>query len=656
MKDSYKRLLVLLLLPLVMGTAEFSDYTTLINQKMETERRLEDHLGGIVTKIVGEGKSTVIVSVVTTDLSKKRVQTEQWLEKKKDVVPEAMKKSEYLPGIPVKSNVKETEKGDSPEKSGGKRIEDILTLPSEFIDSLRVSVILDESIPDEIVTTVETIISEIVDLDVARGDRLTIQRVDFAGKRVDFVGFLFNPYFYIVSLILITLSILGMFLFGPLRKFLFATLQTLKDLKGIKSQTEHSGQTLGGGGGGGGFGAGMGEGEGEMEMEEEEEGADEDLEGLEGLEGFEEGEGEPGEGELEGMEEEEFQKMTYKPLNFLEGKDLKKLAYLLNFEKPDVAALLIDYLDPVKGAKVMAALPEDKKTQVAKSIVKFQRTSQEVMRHIDDFLSKKIDFVTGGSEKLVGMLEVMSEEEREKMLEILSAEDPDFSDKVKSKMFSFDDVVNLDNPAIQMLIQQVETRDLGTAIKNSSDELKQRFMSNMSEGAAALLKEEIEFGRNVTGGQIKAAQQDIVIKIKQMESDGSISKVTKAGSEELWDEEIGEDKKEGVLEGIIKAAQEALDKKESLEGDEPQFDKNRDEIAFEYYEKGLGAYRNGDYSEAIEQFNTSLEYNSDIWQSHQYIGTCYMALGDEEKAKQAYTESLMLNPENTELREWMETH
>ena len=104
--NKYTRLLILAFLPLLIAAAEFSDYTTLINQKMATERRLEDHLGGIVSKIVGEGRSSVIVNVELTDMTKSRVQTEQWLEKAKDEVdtPEA---EEFLPGIPLKSKVEE---------------------------------------------------------------------------------------------------------------------------------------------------------------------------------------------------------------------------------------------------------------------------------------------------------------------------------------------------------------------------------------------------------------------------------------------------------------------------------------------------------------------------------------------------------------------
>jgi flagellar motor switch protein FliG len=643
-KNKFLKLIAILLFPLLMGAAEFSDYTTLINQKMATERRLEDHLGGIVSKVVGDGKSTVIVSVELSDMTKSRVQTEQWLEKEKDKLVTPPKQEEFLPGIPMKNRIQEKDsKDESPEKSGGKRIEDILTLPAEFIKSIRVSLILDKNIPDEVVATVENVINDILDLNPARGDRLTIQRVDFAGRSVDFLGFLFNPYFYVISLVIITLTILALFLFGPLRKFLFATLQTLKDLKGMKSETEYSGAAAGGGGGGiGGIGAGMGEGE--MEMEEEE--------GLEGEESEKETEGE----ELEGKnEEEEFEKMSYKPLKFLEDRDLKKLAYLLNFEKPEVGALLINYLEPEKGAKVMAAIPAEKRALVAKSIVKIQRSSKEIMQHIDDFLSRKIDYVAGGADKLVGVMEMMNEEDREKLLSILSEEDPEFTEKVKSKIFSFDNVIDLDAAAIQIVIQEVETRDLGIALKAVSEEIKEKFISNMSEGAAALLKEEIEFGKKATESQIKAKQVEIIAKIKHLESEGMISGVSGSGAEELWKEELGEGAKEGVLEEIIEVAHQALKKQEKI-NKEGASEEGSDETAFEYYELGLQAYKEEDYEGAIKNFSQSIKHNSDIWQTHQYIGACYLALGDEESARSAYSKSLELNPGNSELKEWLETH
>lgn len=634
------KVFLLLLIPFLIGAADFGDYTTLIKQKMETEKRLESHLGSIVKKIVGEKKSMIIVSVDVADLQRRHVKTEQWLEKEKENTGIKLKRQEeFLPGIPLRTNLEETEVKQSPERSGGKKIEDIITLPAKFIKSIKVSLILDKSIPDETVATVENILNDILDLNPAKGDRLIIKRVDFAGRSLDILGWFFNPYFYVIVLVLITLTILTLFLFGPLKKFLFATLQTLKDLKGIKSETEYSG----GAAVAGGVGASMG-GEGEIEIEEEE-GIEKTVEG-------ETIEGELAEGEEK--KEEEFEKMTYKPLNFLENKDLKKLAYLLNFEKPEVIALLIDYLEPGKGAKVLTALPIEKRTLVAKSIVKIQRSSKEILVHIDEFLSKKIDYVSGGADKLVGFIEMMNEEDRDTLMDSLSTEDPEFADKVREQMFSFADIINLDDGAIQMLIQEMETRDLGISLKNVSEDIKEKFVSNMSEGAAALLKEEIEFGRKVTDSQIKTKQMDIIARIKRMESEGLISGVTGAGSKEFWVEELGEGEKEGVLEHIISAAQNALKEKESLEAGhsgEPN-----DDIAFNYYEQGLEVYKEEKYEDAIKFFNQSIKYNPSVWQTYQYIGSCYLALDDEINAKESYNKSIELNPDNAELKEWVEAH
>ncbi len=655
-----KKTAVLLFFLLLWGEArpaEFTDYTTLLNQKMETESRLESHLGGIVERVAGENKSSVIVSVQVSDLSRSRTLTEEWLESEKESRPAPPRDREILPGIPSRSRVEEAPEPRPEERAGGKRVEDIVTLPSEFIRGVRVSLILDRGVPEEVVATVEGIVRDIVNnISPAGENTIETRLVDFAGRSIDFLGFLFNPYFYIISLIVITLIILAVFLFGPLRRFLFAALQTLKDLKAMKSQTEYTGPGMGGG-------AGLSEGE--MDLEEEEElSGDEDEEGEEGEEEEEDSEEEliaEGEGLEEGditEEEEEFIKMTYKPLKFLEDKDLKKLAYLVTFEKPEVAALLIDYLEPAKGAKVMAALPAEKRTPVAKSIVKMQRTSREIMQHIDEFLSKKIDYVSGGADQLVSMLEVMSEDERERLLNTLTEDDPEFAEKVRSRIFSFDDIVNLDDAAVQMIIQEFDAQDLGVALKTVPDEIKQKFINNMSEGAAALLKEEIEFGRNITEAQMKEKQLGIVNKIKELQRRGAIEGIAGPAGDELWEEELGEEEKEGVLEGIIKAAQEALRKKDEMEasGSRNTSGAADDELAFEEYEKGLNAYKQEDYEKAVEHFSRSAEYNPSVWQTYQYLGTCYLALGEESEAKRAYSRSLELNPSNTELQEWLESH
>ncbi len=630
------KVLVLLMAPLFLGASDFMDYTTLMNQKMETERRLEDHLQGIVSRIVGEGRSTVLVSVNLSDLSRSRETVEEWLERGEDAERRLPMREEYLPGIPRREDMAERET-EVAERAGGKRLQDVITLPSEFIESMRISLILDSTISETVIATVENVITEVMDLDAARGDRLTIQTVDFAGRTVDFMGFLFNPYFYVISLVLIIITILALFLFGPLKKFLFATLQTMKDLKGMKSETEYSG---GGGGGGGGFGITP---DGEIEMEEEIE-EDEELK-----------EGE--EADIEGEEEdEEFKKMTYIPLKFLENKDLKKLAYLLSFEKPEVGALLLKYLSPPRAAKVLSSIPGEERTiGITREIVKFQRTSKEVMQKIDEFLSRKIDYIAGGAESLVEMIEMMDEEKREQLLNQISSEDPEFAEKIKKRIFSFENIVNMDDPSIQTLIQEMETADLGAALKNVSEEVRNKFVSNMSEGAAALLKEEIEFGKKMTEEQIKQKQMEVVAKIKDLETSGSIAPVTGASKEELWVEELGEGEKEGVLEEIIKAAQEAYDKKQELEAAEAA-GRQDDEAAFESYRKGLELYKHQDYDNAIKEFNKSIASNPSLWQSYQYIGSCYLALDNQDGAKKAYRKALELNPSNEQLRQWLESH
>jgi tetratricopeptide (TPR) repeat protein len=177
----------------------------------------------------------------------------------------------------------------------------------------------------------------------------------------------------------------------------------------------------------------------------------------------------------------------------------------------------------------------------------------------------------------------------------------------------------------------------------------------MSEGAAALLKEEIEFGRKASESQGKAKQFEIIAKVKRLESEGLISGVSR-GSAELWEEELGAEEGEGVLEYIIKAAQKALEQQSSGQENSSTENESSDEAAFKFYEQGLAAYKEQNYDVAIKNFNQSLKYNPGVWQTHQYVGACYLAIGDEANAKKSYSKSLELNPENSELREWLMTH
>ena len=200
-------------------------------------------------------------------------------------------------------------------------------------------------------------------------------------------------------------------------------------------------------------------------------------------------------------EEEAMKKFV--PFTYVTDENIKQLAYLLHHEEPWIVAMVISYLSPEHSFKVMEALPPDLQAKVALETALYRQTSLEQVQAIDEDIKQKIDFVVGGMEKLVVILESSDRMSRDNILEYLKNEKPAVYDRVRERILLFEDIVNFPKLAMQILVRELKTEQLGRALRNVSPELQQKFFENMSQGAVTLLKEEMEFGRQVTDDQIE---------------------------------------------------------------------------------------------------------------------------------------------------------
>lgn len=258
-----------------------------------------------------------------------------------------------------------------------------------------------------------------------------------------------------------------------------------------------------------------------------------------------EGENQSGEGELTPeqlaqleAEEEAMKKLI--PFTYINDENLKQLAYLLHHEEPWVVALVISYLSPEHAFKVMDALPADLQAKVALETAMYRQTSEDQVRAINEDIKQKIDFVVGGLDKLVGILENSDRLAQDNILEYLKNEKPAIYERVREQILLFEDIANFPKVAMQIVVRELKTDELARALRGTSPELQQKFFENMSQGAVTLLKEEMEYGRPVTDEQINEERKKIVDFIKTLEKDGRISFRQKGKGNSLSSEEVGE--------------------------------------------------------------------------------------------------------------------
>ncbi len=227
------------------------------------------------------------------------------------------------------------------------------------------------------------------------------------------------------------------------------------------------------------------------------------------------------------------------PFEFLRRADSRQVLSYLQDEHPQTIALVLAHMNAANAALVMSALTEDLQRDVAERIAKMDRTSPDVIEHVEAILERKLstviqqaDFSTaGGLQSLVDILNNADRGTERLILEGLDQTDPQLADDVRSRMFVFEDIVTLDDRSVQLVLRSVDAKELSVALKGVAEEVRDKILKNMSERAAANLADEIKLLGPIKLKTVEEAQASVVRVIRTLEESGQI--VMSRGSDEL---------------------------------------------------------------------------------------------------------------------------
>ncbi|WP_244834833.1 flagellar motor switch protein FliG [Clostridium sp. BJN0001] len=219
----------------------------------------------------------------------------------------------------------------------------------------------------------------------------------------------------------------------------------------------------------------------------------------------------------------------YRPFSIARKADAKQLLNAIVSEQPQTIALILCYLQADKAAQVIAELPEDVQSEVSFRIATMNNTSPMVIKEIESVLEGKLSSVVrtemtslGGVETLVDILNAVDRTTEKNITEGLEKEDAELADKVKSSMFVFEDIINLDDVSIQRILREVEVSDLALSLKGCSEEVANCIYRNQSKRAAASLKEDMEYLGPVRLSDVEKSQQKIVAVIRKLDDANEI--------------------------------------------------------------------------------------------------------------------------------------
>jgi flagellar motor switch protein FliG len=234
------------------------------------------------------------------------------------------------------------------------------------------------------------------------------------------------------------------------------------------------------------------------------------------------------------------QQVATTPFAFLQKAESENLLTFIQDEHPQTIALILAHLPAQKASEVLVGLPGQKQIEVVKRIANMEQTNPEVIKEVERGLEHRLsDIVSqtfekaGGVDTVAEILNLADRSTEKGIMEGLEAEDPDLVEQIRRLMFVFEDILLVNDKGIQAVLKEVANEDLALALKTASQELRDKIFKNMSERAAQLISEDMQYMGPVRVSDVEAAQQKIVDIVRRLEDSGEIIIAGRGGEKEM---------------------------------------------------------------------------------------------------------------------------
>lgn len=221
--------------------------------------------------------------------------------------------------------------------------------------------------------------------------------------------------------------------------------------------------------------------------------------------------------------------LQQKPFGSLAHVDPRVIASFIKAEHPQTVALILAHLEPEKAAQIISLLPEGIQPDVVLRIAHLDRVPREMISEIENVLESELKTTGGVESQRLGGVDVVSEvinnldkNTEAGIMEVIEENDPDLAEEIRKLMFTFDDLINVDDRGIQSVLKEINNEDLLLALKTATEEVKEKIFANMSQRAASMVKDDLESLGPVRLTDVEKAQQAIVKVVRKLEEEGKI--------------------------------------------------------------------------------------------------------------------------------------
>jgi flagellar motor switch protein FliG len=222
----------------------------------------------------------------------------------------------------------------------------------------------------------------------------------------------------------------------------------------------------------------------------------------------------------------------------LEKINPQQLSKFVQNEHPQTIALILAHLSASQAAELISALPEDMRTEIIIRMANLEEISPEIVKKIAGVLDRKLEALGsysleeyGGVKAASELFNRMDRRASRNVLEQIESRVPELAASIRDLMFVFEDILLVDGQGVMEILKRVDKKSLAMALKGANDELKTKFFRNMSQRAAEMLKEEMEYLGPIRVKEVEKAQHEIVEVVRNLEEEGVIV-IGSAGGDE----------------------------------------------------------------------------------------------------------------------------
>ena len=637
--------------------------------KADSEQKIQRD---VLDAILGKGKAAPFVDVeMEVKLESEESQRSGMgvAEKYKEKAPGpkgGMQTTFVLPGIPKPKTITQgPETPDRPEQSQAQQAQQMKGVQEErfsvkpVFKRFQVTVIHDDAVLDPIKDKARlTLVRERI-VDAMGQYKLAPDQVLFRPTKfdrpplVDWREDFKKPSVYLPLLYALLLLLFLSFLFGPLRRFFSQYVAAMREKKQGEYEVLNKGE------------------------DEDKDGEDEGDDTLEELT----------KGELDIMlgrkqpepppvppEEDEDAMKKFEPFTYITEENFKRLAnlFLVRQDEPWLVTVVLSYLKPEIARATLTLLPVELQAKIAIEALKIRQVTREQLMAIDADIKESVDFVVGGMERLTQMLDEADTLTRSNILEYLKNEKPDVYQRVRKFILTFEDVTTFPDRDMQTIVRELKTEAMAKALQGAAHDVVNKFLTNMSAGAASLLKESIEYATGLTPAQIEEERSKIMDVVKVLEKEGKVNvRQSRGDAFSGFHEEVASERGEKYAPRTRAAEQavatllgagggsatgapaSAAPGAPALPAPAAGPSAAQVEAAKPYLQAGIQYHDAGRFQEAAQYLEYALSQDGTQWQARQYLANCYVQLGRNNEAIAQFEQVLQFNPDPG-LRQWVD--